>query len=720
MDAKTIQAMAVKSCQDMFEEMSALQRGADPRDSKLASMVINDVRHINRKPNLLKMTLTTKISGDLEQMGIHIDGEGNFFDEATFDDYDETSMTITLFPSERLRQIIDNHPDSDIKVITDMKWLIKLTETFFIDHGADIRYPREPHRFEEKDYPFPRGAEPTSEQRKAVKTILNSGLSYIWGAPGTGKTQFVMATSILAHIRRGGRVAIIAPTNNAVEQVLRGVMKVIESDDPDHELILPERDIIRLGAATSEFIHDYKEICEDRAVMSRIKSLYASNEIIANVIYEREVEILKAHFDELDVLYNEEYDRADYQHRVAIDSMIQKLWSEIRSIVSMKPEFAGLVDGIDEYNLRSRYKTIAKRLMDRDRSVLDIVQYRDLTSQELLALIEKNQKEIMELGPRSTNSRIKNSRIMAMTPYILMGRPTLLDNGGIRDVDQIFIDEVGYSNLIQTMPVFMCGPPIAMLGDHMQLPPVCELDPDDILSWCTEEDEYRQDGFMKYSFMWNQSALNIESYLFGTPDSILESYLDSSPPKYKRTRRANLTISHRFADNLARILDECVYKNGVKGHGGDSLKVVCYDVISTGKDIRENTEEAEMIADYLKDNHDDIGTYAVLTPYRAQRMLLKMQCRKDAENVFTIHGSQGREWDTVILSIVDNRNSPQRIPYRFTSSIEPNEGLKVINTAVSRAKKRLVIFCDTEFWKSMGNIGDLLGKIVSDKDTVIV
>ncbi|MBQ3736928.1 MAG: AAA family ATPase [Candidatus Methanomethylophilaceae archaeon] len=720
MDSTTIRAIAIKSCEDMFEQMTAVQKGASPKDSKIASMAVNEIRHINRKPNFLKITLSTRISGDIEQTGIFIEGEGSFFKEATFDDYDETSLTVTMYPSENLRRIIDNHPDRDIKIVSDMKWLIKLTMDFFVEHGEDIGYPKNTPHFEEGDYSFPVGEEPTKEQKKAVKTILNSSLSYIWGAPGTGKTQFVMATAILAHIRKGGRVAIIAPTNNAVEQVLRGVLKVVEKDDPVHELIVPEEDIIRLGAATSEFIHDYKEICEDRAVMSRIRSLQTSNEIIANVIYERGIEILKSHFDELDVIYSEEYDRADPQHRAMMDETIARIWSEISSIVSIKPEFSGLVEGIDEYNLRNQYKVIAKRLMERDRSVLDIIQYRDLSNDELLELINRNLEEIRKLEPRSTAHRVKSSKIMAMTPYILMGNPHLFETGGIRDVNQIFIDEVGYSNLIQTMPVFMCGPPIAMLGDHMQLPPVCELNPDDIVAWCTEDDDYRTDGFMRYSFMWNQSALNIEQYLFGTDKDVLKNYLDNSPPRFKNTRRVNLTLSHRFADNLARILDECVYHNGVRGHGGDPLKVVCYDAIGAGQDSRENKEEAEMISDYLDNNRDEIGSYTLLTPYRDQRKKLKYLSKKDSDKILTVHGSQGREWDTVILSVVDNRNSCRQIPLRFTSSISPNEGMRVINTAVSRAKRRLIIFCDAEFWKGRAKMNDLLGRIIADPDTEII
>ena len=66
----------------------------------------------------------------------------------------------------------------------------------------------------------------------------------------------------------------------------------------------------------------------------------------------------------------------------------------------------------------------------------------------------------------------------------------------------------------------------------------------------------------------------------------------------------------------------------------------------------------------------------------------------------TVHGSQGREWDTVILSIADGRVESREVPLRFTGS-STDVGRRLINTAVSRAKRRLVVFCDVDFWMSM-------------------
>ena len=76
------------------------------------------------------------------------------------------------------------------------------------------------------------------------------------------------------------------------------------------------------------------------------------------------------------------------------------------------------------------------------------------------------------------------------------------------------------------------------------------------------------------------------------------------------------------------------------------------------------------------------------------------------EEVLTIHGSQGREWDIVILSVVDTTNK-----WFTNSKCTKSNGLKVINTAVSRAKKKLVIVCDANYWKTQQE--QLIGKLIS-------
>ena len=62
--------------------------------------------------------------------------------------------------------------------------------------------------------------------------------------------------------------------------------------------------------------------------------------------------------------------------------------------------------------------------------------------------------------------------------------------------------------------------------------------------------------------------------------------------------------------------------------------------------------------------------------------------------VCTVHSSQGQEWDVVLFSVCDTENM-----WFVDSHNKMSDGKKVINTAVSRAKKKLIIVCDAMFWK---------------------
>ena len=81
------------------------------------------------------------------------------------------------------------------------------------------------------------------------------------------------------------------------------------------------------------------------------------------------------------------------------------------------------------------------------------------------------------------------------------------------------------------------------------------------------------------------------------------------------------------------------------------------------------------------------------------------------DHILTIHKSQGREWDTVIISICDGNACGEEKAPRFTSTLWNGGmvGKRVINTALSRAKKKLVIVCDKDYWEDKN--GELIGEI---------
>ena len=307
-------------------------------------------------------------------------------------------------------------------------------------------------------------------------------------------------------------------------------------------------------------------------------------------------------------------------------------------------------------------------------------------------------------------SDISGCLIVACTPQTYMARfsPSPGEDKPPLDVDHIFVDEAGYCNCLMSLALMANGVPLTLLGDHKQLPPVCTVDEETLRRYI------EKGGFMRYGFLWSQSSLFTESLLTDSPAGLSQTFVDLADPRFARTKRVDLTESHRFGSNLGEILDRCVYRNGVKGLGNDPLEIVCIDVTCPPRDKRVNFPEAEAIRAYLSEMNEP--DFCILSPYRTQIETLRKVMPEMENRIMTVHKSQGREWDTVILSVQDGRGCDREVPLRFTSS-HTDVGLKVINTAVSRARRKLVIVCDTEFWLKQED--EIIGELIFGSDDAV-
>ena len=305
---------------------------------------------------------------------------------------------------------------------------------------------------------------------------------------------------------------------------------------------------------------------------------------------------------------------------------------------------------------------------------------------------------------QSTKQRVKNSLVLAMTidAYI---QYTINEN---IEVDHIFCDEAGYMSTIKALSLFKFNSPITFLGDHMQLPPVSEIKTYDVTSY-------------KKSFLWSQSALFFETlFLKNSIEEIFFEFTNNITPKFEKTSQVNLISTHRFGKNLAQVLNKFVYKFGFKSALNSDTNLFFIDSASNIDEAieRSSLEEVLIIKELVK--KFDGKSFVILTPYKKQVKLLKEHLdRKYFGNIMTIHKSQGSEWENVIFSVVDDSNSGKRKMF-FTDTLNENfKGLNLINTVVSRTKKRLIIVANEEFWikqKDAQLIGNLI--FISKKVTV--
>lgn len=688
MNGESISSAVSASAKALYSYLEDMQWVTDPpkgvSEIRVESSEVHDDYAILHIPSLLPDT-----AGLMLRIGRRILSE----EQSDFSRYDEITKTILVRPGiEALEEMTD--PGTEISILTDMKFLIASAGDFYRRYGKLIGMPHSVRS--DIDASYPDMGVPSREQEIAAEGMLKAKAAYVWGAPGTGKTQFVLASAIRGCLAAGESIAVFAPTNNSVEQVLQGILSVIPPDE--------RGDVIRLGIPSKRFNREHPEMCEDRQVQRLLDRTMESLENIEEAIYERMADQIKGYLDDLKEAGIDSWSlleaaeaRPDLKAR--IDSIV--------AVCRMRRKTADILEDGD-MTAEEQLKAIEDCIFERRRPAAQIREYSEMTLGDMMSLSTQLEEEADALRTSTSSCRIAKARIIAATPqqFISRFRPKgSEDDGRIElDVDRIFLDEAGYCGLVQALALFSNGVPVVMLGDHMQLPPVSELDEDDLRRWA------REGGRMDDAFIWSLPALECERMLTSGIDESRRAFLNGEEPLFESTVRFDLTRTRRFGSNLAEVLDRHVYRNGLTGVPGSHLEMICIDAVCERRKARENSAEAGAVSDYLKAESPDPKEVCVLSPYSVQCSLLK-SCvpRRYRDSVMTIHGSQGREWDTVVISIADCRLLTRDVPLRFSSSFT-SIGLKVINTAVSRAKKRLVIVCDREFW--LQRTGELIKSLI--------
>ncbi len=669
--------------------------------------------------------------------------------------YDQDDKYLDVkWDNEKLNPFRGVYAD-EISVISDMKFLVKRVRDWYSSQ-AFLALPKCRSTVIP---PMPElSLSPSDEQVQAYEGIFLSPLAYIWGAPGTGKTQFVLSRAVLAYHRLSiGPVLIVAPTNNAVEQTLRGVLSVFE------EANVPFDYVLRLGVPSKSFYDKYPMVCEVASVEDEAAELQEQLKYYKRVVAYHEVKA-----------WAEEYGREVSRHKDAVASTKRSILTETAKLNTLKFEnklhqarSASALAAIDDLLIKrdalsgfvnkdrsglslffsrkkieearnklsevcaslekfssdhsaalnkiselknqiessekavsalekelareeSRFKSLPGCPLMPSRSYSEICdyldirapEYKDVTYSDALSRVNSIELRLSEIEGLTIEKRMQSATVIAATIDGYISR--LSSNEDFQPV-HIFLDEAAYCPLIKAATLLSKDAPLAMLGDHMQLPPVCEF----------PEDELAENANI---VLWNQSAIHLHDLFTQDIFELFFQYnyeVQNDPYLPSGIDTYMLLNTHRFGEDLAAPLRDYVYPKDFRGREDLPTQVLYIDVVRSKGDAHK-TSVSECLA--IKEAIDQLNpnSFSVLTPYRAQLDLLKKHL--DHENVFTIHGSQGREWDTVFLSVAASSNT------KFISN------KRLINTAVSRAKKQIIIVCDFNYWlnKTDGLISRLL------------
>ncbi|HHG83972.1 MAG TPA: hypothetical protein ENJ82_04420, partial [Bacteroidetes bacterium] len=572
----------------------------------------------------------------------------------------------------------------------DLKFLVSRVETWFQTHGERLALPKKRSVLagKIKDFGFLADGKykPSVEQIEAVRTVIEKPFSYIWGAPGTGKTRFVLAYAVLQYLREGKKVAIFAPTNNAVEQVLRGVLPLLEEEGFDIEKV------IRLGTPSQEFAERYPEVCETTGLYWRKREADQEISELKGVLplMEKVEEVAAA---------EGALNRMEHAEELPLET----LQDNLKARFTVGSDGFAIVNKFIGDNLPTvraeleNWVAVAKDSLKKGDSRLR--KFANMNLEFLRMRLEQLQKHRQDLEKLSTERRIQEAGIVACT----------LDAYISRFMDQdlrahhYFLDEAGYANVAKALTLFRFRGPITFLGDHQQLPPVSEMN----------DQELQDNPDYHPVYIWSQSAIYVEDLFLLESSAAIDRYFSpNTAPLYQVMQLATLNATYRFGNNLAAVLNAHVYRSNFHSSAAEGATKLYYLPASysgSARKTRQNEAEAALIQALVRSGAQG-EDFVILSPYSNQVSLLQKYLPKAREDqrILTVHRSQGQEWDTVILSVVDPCD---KRPWFTDSRNGRSRGLNLLNTAVSRARRRLIIVCDLAHWQAAD--GQLLQGLIS-------
>lgn len=567
-------------------------------------------------------------------------------------------------------------------------------------------------------------------QQQGVRQALGSELSYLWGPPGTGKTE-VVARIVEGYVRRGFRVLFTAPTNVAVDQALERVCDLVAP--------LPEFDrglVRRVGEIHVGTLRDNygQRIGRDETISRH------SQELNRRVVELREAQQgitadleVATHLEELDSeLRAKQEQRATHAQRLqpqlnsiaTVESTITELQQRLaggtpRSAVRRRREEAKrerwareLQEQQDELaRMREAINGPAATLQRMDDAIEELrTRLRQETPDHLQSRSELEQRstqiqqelERITAELRQLEREIdQNCQVAAMTTQrSYLSRPPLVG------VDVVVVDEAGMVDLPTVFHLSsMATSSIVFAGDFRQLPTVVTGATDKRVT--RQEREHVADWFATDAFhaggVAGGSGIN-------TDDS----------------RLVRLDTQYRMHPGICDLVNTVAYPDAPLQTGrlsddapGQSplLEAPLVLIDTSGHTggrgtASSNYVHAELLREFVRLlQHDQVlpvrraadanpaDTMAAIAPYRDQVSAIGKHMKErfgpDVEGVVdTVHRFQGSQRDIIMVDTVSGAS--KSLGSFFTGVGLDSDTCRLLNVALSRAREHLVVVANVE------------------------
>lgn len=573
---------------------------------------------------------------------------------------------------------------------------------------------------------FPFGC--NQSQYRAVRNALENQISVIQGPPGTGKTQTIL--NIIANILISGQNVVIVSNNNSATL---NVLEKLEKEKYGMDFLVAalgnsDNKTKFVAEQTGQYpdLSDWEMALEDKISLNEVNQIaeqlqhvYKLQEDIARLkVCKYEIEIESKHFFEYVDDTGADYDAIKVRGKMSSDRVMQ-LWQELQSRadnekkMSLFAKFRSIiVYGIADWNFYkqdlSKIITVLQGMFYKQ-SLREIAQELVDKEQELINSKGDYDKQLEEKSLKYLKSEIasrynwrerrkvfieddlykKSKEVLSEYPIVLsttFSARTSLNPNDI-EYDYVIMDEASQVDISTGSLALSCAKHAVIVGDLKQLPNVVDSD--------THE----------------KADLIREKYSLGAAyDFANKSFLQSIVEAIPNVTQTLLKEHYRCHPRIISFCNQKFYNNELVIMTEDDELNESLMAIKTAEGNHRRNNYNQRQIDIIKEEIlptldipvEEIG---IIAPYNEQ----VDEIRKQIPNidVATVHKFQGREKDIIILSTVDDQIKD------FTD--DPY----LLNVAVSRAKKRLIVVVSGNKQEKKGNIIDLISYIQYNKLEVI-
>ena len=554
-------------------------------------------------------------------------------------------------------------------------------------------------------YPFGCNA----SQKRAVENALCNQVSIIQGPPGTGKTQTIL--NIIANLLLAKKsVLVVSNNNSAVENVAEklegeglGFLVAKLGSVENKELFIanqkeyPQMNDWRIEEASSNKLQ-VKQALRDVSLGFEGQSKFALLKTELDAL-QKETKYDQMHHDVADEykwLFNKHSKKLmsfRLQYGILTEkeqkfSLLQKLkWSftlgfKVYKFLEAKPE--AIINALETAYYISRKREIENELCTIETSLktIDIQQrVKELRQLSLKALKNTIVKRFTGERKRFSLKTIKPQTEEFLKEYPVVLSTTYSAKACIsKDMvfDYLIMDEASQVDIKTGALALSCAMNAVIVGDDKQLPNVV-----------SREEEQALNAI--------QSTYCVDEKYQATANSFLQSCV-------KVFTDAPVTLLREHYRCHPRIIDFCnqrFYSGELIAMTSDNNEDKVLQVIKTvpGNHARGhfNQREIDVIIQEVMPDYPESDSVGIITPYRDQAIAINRALGKDIAS--TVHKFQGRECDTIIMSMVDNA------PTDFSD--DPN----LMNVAISRAKTKLCVVVNGNEMPANSNLAQLISYI---------